>query len=149
MSRLPCRVIFIQIRSVVLGIHHLESCLYYELFYYTRSYAPFITIIPISLPFVMHLLIHMFHTSVIPYIPLDDYLNSNLYTTCIPNMRFFCCSVYYDTLTWVNSAKPRTSGILHQQVNTHTHARARARAREREREKKKQRERETHFYVFE
>ena len=38
---------------------------------------------------------HMFNTAVIPYISLDHYLNSNLYT--IPNMqnmRFFCYSVY-------------------------------------------------------
>ena len=65
---------------------------------------PFIIIIPTSHPFVTHLIIHMFHTSVIPYIPYissDHYLNPNLYT--IPNMqnmRFFCCSVY--TLKRVN-----------------------------------------------
>ena len=40
MSRLLRRVIFIQIRLVVLGIHHLEICLYCELFYYALSYAP-------------------------------------------------------------------------------------------------------------
>ena len=43
---------------------------------------------------MMHLIIHMFNTSMIPYISLDQYLNPNLYT--IPNMqtmRFFCCSV--------------------------------------------------------
>ena len=43
----------------------------------------------------MHWIIHMFHTSVVPYISLDRYLNPNLNT--IPNMqnmRFFCCSVY-------------------------------------------------------
>ena len=37
----------------------------------------------------------MFHTSVMPYISLDQYFNPNLYT--IPNMqnmRIFCCSVY-------------------------------------------------------
>ena len=42
-----------------------------------------------------HLIIHMFHTSGINYISLDEYLNPNSYT--IPNMqnrRFFCCSVY-------------------------------------------------------
>ena len=47
---------------------------------------------------MMHLIKHMFHTSVIPYISLDRYLNPNLYT--IPNMqnmRFFCCSVYIQT----------------------------------------------------
>ena len=46
-------------------------------------------------PFVMNLISHMFNTSVIPYLSLDQYLNPNLYT--IPNMqnmRFFCCSVY-------------------------------------------------------
>ena len=32
------------IRSVVLGIHHLESGLYYELFYYTQSYAPLLSL---------------------------------------------------------------------------------------------------------
>ena len=44
---------------------------------------------------MMHLIIHMFSTSVISYISLDPYLNPILYT--IPNMqnmRFFCCSVY-------------------------------------------------------
>ena len=56
---------------------------------------PFIIIIPISHPFVMHLIIHMFHTSVIAYISLDVYLNPNLYTILnMQNMRFFCCSVY-------------------------------------------------------
>ena len=57
---------------------------------------PFIIIILMSHPFVMHLIIHIFNTSMIPYISLDQYLNPNLYT--IPNMqnmRFFCCSVYY------------------------------------------------------
>ena len=56
---------------------------------------PFIIIILMSHPFVMHLIIHMFNTSMIPYISLDQYLNPNLYT--IPNMhnmRFFSCSVY-------------------------------------------------------
>ena len=56
---------------------------------------PFRIIIPMSHPFVMHLIIHMFNTSVIPYISLDQSLIPNLYT--IPNMqnmRFFCCSVY-------------------------------------------------------
>ena len=44
---------------------------------------------------MMHLIKHMFNTSMIPYISLDQYLNPNLYA--IPNMqnmRFFCCSVY-------------------------------------------------------
>ena len=44
---------------------------------------------------MMHLIIHMFHTSVMPNISLEEYLNPDLYT--IPNtqnMRFFCCSVY-------------------------------------------------------
>ena len=49
-----------------------------------------------SHPFVMHLIVHMFNTSMIPYISLDQYLNPNLYT--IPNMQnmrvFFCCSLY-------------------------------------------------------
>ena len=48
---------------------------------------------------MMHLIIHIFNTSMIPYISLDQYLNPNLYT--IPNMqimRFFCCSVYIDKL---------------------------------------------------
>ena len=48
---------------------------------------------------MMHLIIHMFNTSMIPYISLDQYLNPNLYT--IPNtqnMRFFCCPVYLLTL---------------------------------------------------
>ena len=56
---------------------------------------PFITIIPIIRPFVMHSIIHMFNTSVIPYTSLDQYLTPILYI--IPNMqnmRFFCCSVY-------------------------------------------------------
>ena len=60
---------------------------------------PFIIIIPTSHPFVMHLIIHMFHTSVIPYISSNNFLNPNLYI--IPNMqnmRFFCCSVYDTTL---------------------------------------------------
>ena len=48
-----------------------------------------------SHPFLMHLIIHMFNTSVIPYISLGEYLNSNLYTQSnMQNMRFFCCSVY-------------------------------------------------------
>ena len=94
MSRLSRRVIFIQIRLVVLGIHHLESRLYYKLFRYAQSH-PLYNIIQMSYPFVMHLIIHMFHASLIPCISLDQYLNPNLYT--IPNMqnmRFFCCSVY-------------------------------------------------------
>ena len=55
----------------------------------------FITIIQMSYPFVMQLIIHMFHASLISCMSLDQYLNPNLYT--IPNMqnmRFFCCSVY-------------------------------------------------------
>ena len=36
---------------------------------------PFIIIIPMSRPFVMHLKIFMFNTSVIPNILLDQYLN--------------------------------------------------------------------------
>ena len=48
-----------------------------------------------SHPFVMHLIIHMFNTSVIPYISLEQYLSPNLYTILnMQNMRFFCCSVY-------------------------------------------------------
>ena len=58
---------------------------------------PLIINIPMNHQFVMHLIIiHMFHTSVMPYISLDQYLNPILYT--IPNMqnmRFFCCPVYY------------------------------------------------------
>ena len=44
---------------------------------------------------MMHSIIHMFNTSVIPYTSLDQYLTPNLYT--IPNMqnlRVFCRSVY-------------------------------------------------------
>ena len=44
---------------------------------------------------MMHSINHMFNTSVIPYISIDQYLTPNLYT--IPNMqimRFFCCSAY-------------------------------------------------------
>ena len=44
-----------------------------------------------SHPFVMHLIIHMFNTSMIPYISLDQYLNT---IPNLQNMRFFCCSVY-------------------------------------------------------
>ena len=102
MSRLLRRLIFIQIRSVVLGIHHLKSCLYYELFYYTRSYAPLFSLFLISDPFVIHLIMHMFHTSVIPYISSDEYFNPKLYTTPnMQNMRFFCCSVYIHIHTYV------------------------------------------------
>ena len=44
---------------------------------------------------MMHLIIHMFNTSMVPYISLDQYLNQNLYTIPnIQNMRFFCCPVY-------------------------------------------------------
>ena len=56
---------------------------------------PLVIIIPMSHRFVKHFIIHMFHTSVMPYISLDQYLNPNLYI--IPNMqnvRIFCCSVY-------------------------------------------------------
>ena len=56
---------------------------------------PLVIIIPMSHRFVKHFIIHMFHTSVMPYISLDQYLNPNLYM--IPNMqnmRIFCCSVY-------------------------------------------------------
>ena len=57
MSRLSRRVIFfIQIRSVVLGIHYLKSCLYYELFYYARSYAPLLSLFQLAIHFVMHLI---------------------------------------------------------------------------------------------
>ena len=54
-----------------------------------------VIIIPMSHRFVKHFIIHMFHTSVMPYISLDQYFNPNLYI--IPNMqnvRIFCCSVY-------------------------------------------------------
>ena len=88
-------MIFIQIPSVVLGIHHLRSRLYYELFYYAQSYAPLVSLFIMSHPFVMHSIIHMFNTSVIPYTSLDQYLTPNLNTIPnIQNMRFFCCSVY-------------------------------------------------------
>ena len=88
-------MIFIQIRSVVLGIHHLESRLYYELIYYAQSYAPLVSLFIMSHPFVMHSIIHMSNTSVIPYTLLDQYLTPNLNTIPnIQNMRFFCCSVY-------------------------------------------------------
>ena len=44
---------------------------------------------------MMHLIIHMFNTSMIPYISLDQYLNPNLYSISnMQNMRFFCCPVY-------------------------------------------------------
>ena len=52
---------------------------------------------------MMHLIIHMLNTSVIPFISLDQYLNPNLYT--IPNMqntRFFCCSVYIMEIIYDN-----------------------------------------------
>ena len=56
---------------------------------------PFIIIIPMSHPFVMHLIIHMFNTSMIPYVSLDQYLTPNLYTIQnMQNMRFFSCPVY-------------------------------------------------------
>ena len=56
---------------------------------------PFIIIILISHPFVKRLMIHMFRTSLMPYISLDQYLNPILYTIPnVQNMRFFCCSVY-------------------------------------------------------
>ena len=88
-------MIFIQIRSVVLGIHHLESRLYYELFYYAQSYIPLLSLFKWRHPFVMHLIIHMFNTSMIPYISIDLYLNPNLNTLPnMQNMRFFCCPVY-------------------------------------------------------
>ena len=56
---------------------------------------PLVIIISMSHRFVKHFIIHMFHTSVMPYISLDQYLNPNLFI--IPNMqnvRIFCCSVY-------------------------------------------------------
>ena len=60
---------------------------------------PFILIILMSHTFVMHLIIHMFNTSMIPYISLDQYLNPNLYTLPnLQNMRFFCCPVYVSIL---------------------------------------------------
>ena len=54
--------------------------------------SPFISIIPVSYRFVIHLIIHLFHTSLIPFISLDQYLTPNFYN--IPNMqnmRLFCC----------------------------------------------------------
>ena len=48
--------------------------------------------IQMSYPFAMHLIIHMFHTSLISFISLDQYITPNVYN--IPNMqnmRFFCC----------------------------------------------------------
>ena len=54
-----------------LGIGHLESCVYYELFYYAQSYALLLSFIPKSHLFVMQLIIHMLTTSVIPDISLD------------------------------------------------------------------------------
>ena len=47
---------------------------------------PLVIIIPMSHRFVKHFIIHMFHTSVMPYISLDQYLNPKLYI--IPNMNF-------------------------------------------------------------
>ena len=55
---------------------------------------PFIMIIPMSHPFVMHLINYMVNTSMIPYISLDQYLTPILNTLPnMQNMRFFCCSV--------------------------------------------------------
>ena len=48
---------------------------------------------------MMHSIIHVFNTSVIPYTSLDQYLSPNLNTIPnIQNMRFFCCSVYNDSV---------------------------------------------------
>ena len=69
---------------------------------------------------MMHLIIHIINTSVIPYISLDQYLKPNLYT--IPNMqnmRFFCCPVY----RYVASVRPFTllwSGIILKQMVVHS-----------------------------
>ena len=39
--------------------------------------SPFTSIIPVSYRFVIHLIIHLFHTSLIPLISLDQYLTPN------------------------------------------------------------------------
>ena len=68
-----------------------------------------------SYPFVLQLIIHMFHASLIPCISLDQYLNPNLYT--IPNMqnmRFFCCSVYIRVAPPPPPPKPTDGSFEHQ-----------------------------------
>ena len=86
-------MIFIQIRSLVLGIHHLESHVYYEIFYYAQSNAHHYSNEPS--------ICDAFNNSHVQYI--SDTLHSitpNLYTIPnIQNMRFFCCSVYI--FTWL------------------------------------------------
>ena len=54
-------------------------------YFITPRVTHFIIIIPMSHPFVMHLIIHMFNTSFIPFMSLDQYLHPKLYT--IPNMQ--------------------------------------------------------------
>ena len=51
---------------------------------------PFIIIILMNRPFLMHSIIYMFNTSVIPYISFDQYLTPNLYT--LPKKKKICVS---------------------------------------------------------
>ena len=66
-------------RYVVLGIQLLEICLNNELFYNAQSYPPFISITPKTQPLTIHLSIHLFHTSLTPFIFSDYCLTPNLY----------------------------------------------------------------------
>ena len=58
---------------------------------------PFIIIIPMSHPFVMHLIIHMFNTSVIPKISLDQYFKPQFihYTKCAKYAFLLLFSIYW------------------------------------------------------
>ena len=57
---------------------------------------PFIIMIPLSRPFVMHSIIHMFNTSVKPYTPLDQHFNPQFihYTKCAKYAFLLLFSIY-------------------------------------------------------
>ena len=80
-------------QSVVLGIHLLESCVNYELFHNAQSYPPLLALLQRA-KFTIHLSVHFFHISLIPFLSSDYDLTPNLYKTASNyNMRLFCCSV--------------------------------------------------------
>ena len=72
---------------------------------------------------MMHLVIHVVHTSVMPYVSLDQYFNPNLYT--IPNMQkyaflllfsIYLCRVYLKNppkyFRFISKSAFRYSGIF-------------------------------------
>ena len=86
-----------QIGSEVFGIHHLQSRVLLWIILLRQELRPFISIILMSHPYVMHLIIHMFNTSVMPYISLDQYLTPKFifYIKCAKYAFLLLFSILY------------------------------------------------------